>query len=110
MKTLKINQFDNYSVCSYMYKIEIFNNHYSVCSYISPPSKKNPVFRVTQPYLNLLVKPRIFFMFSGKNIILSILKGEMPFKMHKIIFFPEKKNKKKIRVPTLPKSFETRFP
>ena len=26
---------------------------------------------------------------SGKNIILCILKGKMPFKMHKIIFFPE---------------------
>ena len=37
-------------------------------------------------YLNLLVKPRIFFRFSGKNIILCILKGKMPFKMHKIIF------------------------
>ena len=28
---------------------------------------------LTQPYLNLLVKPRIFFKFSGKNIILCIL-------------------------------------
>ena len=34
-------------------------------------------------YLNLLVKPRIFFRFSGKNIILCILKG--------FLFFPEKK-------------------
>ena len=50
------------------------------------PNKKRPVFKVTRPYLNLLVKPR-FFRFSGKNIILCILKGEMPFKMHKIIFF-----------------------
>ena len=25
--------------------------------------------------------------FSGKNIILCILNGKMPFKMHKIIFF-----------------------
>ena len=32
---------------------------------------------------------------------LCILKGKMPFKMHKIIFFPEKK----ICVPTLPKIF-----
>ena len=53
---------------------------------------------LTLPYLNLLVKPRIcIFRFSGKNITLCILKGEMPFKMHKIIF-PEKKS-----VPTLPK-------
>ena len=30
------------------------------------PNKKISVFRVTRPYLNLLVKPRIFFRFSGK--------------------------------------------
>ena len=67
--------------------------------------KKIPVFRVTQPYLNLLVKPRIFFRFSGKNIILCILKGEMSFKMHKIVFFSRKKKLKTICVPTLPKIF-----
>ena len=54
------------------------------------PNKKIPLFRVTQPYLNLLVKFRIFFRFSGKNMILCILKDGMPFKMHKIIFFPDK--------------------
>ena len=32
--------------------------------------------------------------FSGKNMILCILKGISPFKMHKIIYFPE--NMKKI--------------
>ena len=42
--------------------------------------------------------------FYGKNIILCILKGEMPFKMHKMIFISRKKNKKKC-VPTLPKMF-----
>ena len=31
------------------------------------PNKKIPVLRVTRPYLNLLVKPRIFFRFSGKK-------------------------------------------
>ena len=63
-------------------------------------------------YLNLLVKPRIFFMFSGKNVNFGILKGKMPFKMHKIIYFlkPFKMHKiiffrKKIRVLTLPKIF-----
>ena len=45
---------------------------------------------VIQLYLNLLVKPRIFSGFL-ENIIVCILKGEMPFKMH-IIFFLEKKN------------------
>ena len=44
------------------------------------------MFRVTRPYQNIQVKPRFFFRFSGNNIILCILKGEMPFKMHKIIF------------------------
>ena len=34
---------------------------------------------VTRAYLNLLVKPRIFFRFSGKKIILCILKGETLF-------------------------------
>ena len=43
------------------------------------------------------VGTHIYFLiifFSGKNIILCILKGISPFKMHKIIFFPE--NLKKI--------------
>ena len=31
------------------------------------PNKKIPVFRVTRPYLNLLVKPRIFIGFLGKT-------------------------------------------
>ena len=39
------------------------------------PKKLIPVFRVTRPYLNLLMHSE----------------GEMPFKMHNIIFFPEKK-------------------
>ena len=58
------------------------------------PNKKKTVFRVTQPILNLLVKPRIFFMFSGKNITLCILKCKMPFKMHKNVFFFVKKIQK----------------
>ena len=61
---------------------------------------------VTRPYLNLLVKPITFFQVFWKNIILCLLKGKMPFKMHKIMFFPEKKiTKKIICVPTLPKIF-----
>ena len=41
------------------------------------PNKKLPVFRVVQTlcYLNLLVKPRIFFDFLKKSIILCILRG-----------------------------------
>ena len=46
---------------------------------------------VTRPYLNLLVKPRIYFRFSGKkNIILCILKGKIA------IFFQKKKINEKI--------------
>ena len=48
-------------------------------------NKKISVFRVDQLYLNIL-----FSDFLEKNIILCILKGEMPFKMHKIIYFPDK--------------------
>ena len=61
------------------------------------------MIRVTRPFLNLLVKARIVFRFSGKNIIFSILKG---IKMDKIIFLSRKKlMKKKICVPTLSKIF-----
>ena len=64
-----------------------------------PNKKKIPVFRVTGPYLNLLVKPRIFFRFSGKNIILCILKGKIAFsKIIKLYFFSRKKLLKKIYV------------
>ena len=35
----------------------------------------------------------IIFFFWKKNIILYILKGIWPFKMHKIIFFPENPRK-----------------
>ena len=53
------------------------------CKYSAVPfiaqNEKIPAFRVTRPCLNLLVK-----LFSGFL--------NSPFKMHKIIFFPEKKN------------------
>ena len=56
------------------------------------PNKKISVFRVAQPYLSLLAKPRFFSGFLKKHIILCILKGKMPYKMHKIISFSRKKN------------------
>ena len=74
-----------------------------MCSCTLRPNKKIPVLRVTRPYLNLLVKPIIVFRISVKNIILWILKGKMPFKMYKIIFFPEKKKMKKKMCAYLPK-------
>ena len=53
--------------------------------------KKIPVFRVTRPYLDLLVKPRIILDFLEKyDFNFMHLKGEMTFILHKIIFFPEK--------------------
>ena len=65
------------------------------------------MFRVTRPYLNLLVKPGIFFRFSGKYIILCILKGEMPFKIHKIMGVFQKKitKEKYVCINFLPKIF-----
>ena len=48
------------------------------------------VFRVTGPYLNLLVKIRFFSGFSGKNIILCILKVKCLSKYIELYFFPEK--------------------
>ena len=56
------------------------------------PNKKIPVLRVTRPYQNLLVKPRLFPVFWEKNILCEIL-WEMPFKMHKIISPPPPKKK-----------------
>ena len=55
------------------------------------------MFRVTGLKILGWVAKHIFLtiIFQDKSIILSILKGILPFKMHKIIFFPE--NLKKIR-------------
>ena len=50
------------------------------------------VFRVTG--LKILGRVGTHIFFSGKNVILCILKGISPFKMHRIIFFLE--NLKKI--------------
>ena len=41
--------------------------------------------------INFTFKKFNFFRFSEKNIILCILKGNMPFEIHKIMFFPGKK-------------------
>ena len=54
------------------------------------PNKKINVFRVKGLKVLGRVSTHKFFYISGKNIILCILKGILPFKMHKIIyFFPE---------------------
>ena len=61
------------------------------------PNKKISVFRVTGLKILGRVGTHFFFnyfFFPGKNIFSCILKGISPFKMHKIIYFPEnlKKN------------------
>ena len=53
------------------------------------PNKRIPVFRVPRPYLNLLVKPEFFQVFFKKTFV-SILKGELTFKVHKMILFSRK--------------------
>ena len=42
-------------------------SQYRFSKYIRP-NKKIPVFRVTQPYLSLLVKTRFFLDFLEKNV------------------------------------------
>ena len=58
--------------------------------YIRGQIQKIPAFRVTRSHMNILVKPMGFFYFFRGKIVLRILKGISPFKMHKIIFFQEK--------------------
>ena len=41
-----------------------------------------------RPFISLLVKPRLFSGFLRKKYNFMHLKGEMPLKMHKIIFVP----------------------
>ena len=61
------------------------NNYIEKCKVVQIRSNKKSVFWVTG--LKILVKVGthfflIIFFFSGKNIILCILKGISPFKMH----------------------------
>ena len=71
-------------------------------SFFSLCQINNCVFRITQPYLNLLVKPRFFFKFSRKNNAYAFWKAKCLSKCIKLYFFLEKKI---ICVPTLPKNF-----
>ena len=50
-------------------------------------NKKISVFRITGLKILGRVDTHISFFFSGKNIILYILKGILPFKMYKNISF-----------------------
>ena len=73
------------------------------------PNKKITVFRVTRPYLNLLVKPRIIFRFSGKNKLYAFWKAKCLSKCVKLYFFSRKKLKQKyVCLPYL--NFSDRLP
>ena len=50
---------------------------------------KNSVLRVTGLKILGRVGTNVFFIFFWKKIILCILNGISPFKMHKIILFTE---------------------
>ena len=56
------------------------------------PNKKIPVFKVTWSYLNLLVKPRINFRFSGEKKIqfYAFWKAKCLSKCIKLYFFQKK--------------------
>ena len=56
-----------------------------MCFLVEGQVKKNSVFQVAG--LKILGRVGRHFFSGKKNIILCILKGILPFKMHKIIFF-----------------------
>ena len=56
------------------------------------PNKKIPVFRVTQPYLNLLVNLEFFSGFLEKYNFMHFARHFCLSKCIKLLFFPEKKN------------------
>ena len=55
------------------------------------PNKNISVFRVTGLKTIGSVGTHVFNFFFGKNIILCILKGILPFKMYKIIYIFSRK-------------------
>ena len=74
-----------------MQKIEIMKN-YQTCKAKLKKKYNKRVSGNESEILGRVGTHTIFFLnnfFFGKNIILCILKGILPFKMHKVIFFPE---------------------
>ena len=63
------------------------------------PNKKNTCVYGNPTLPQLSGETWNFFWFSGKKIILCILIGKMPFKMHKIDFFLKKKTKVFLKFP-----------
>ena len=68
-------------------RLEIYINEL-----INKPNKKISVFKVT--CLKTLGRVGTHIFFRKKSTILCILKGISPFKMHKIIFFSRRPEKK----------------
>ena len=66
------------------------SDHYFCYSLM--PNKNISVFQVTGLKTLGRVGTHFYLFFSGPNIILCILKGILPFKMHTIILFPENLN------------------
>ena len=66
---------------------KIIRHNYLSCVFSVGPNEKISVFRVTGLKILGRVGTHIcfYYFFPGKNIILCILKGKMPFKMLKKI-------------------------
>ena len=60
---------------------------------LRPNKKKYNVFRIKSLKILCRVGTHVYFNFFWKKINFTHLKGILPFKMHKIIFFPEKRKK-----------------
>ena len=81
-----------------MNKISFFGP--MVCHALIRPNKKISVILVTGLKILGRIGTHIIF-FWEKYVILCILKDEMPFKMHKIIYFPENLKKFKVSLVNL---------
>ena len=82
----------------------IFLSTHNICFRLEGQIKM-PVFRVTQPYPNLLVKPRFFSGFlGGKYNFMHFERLKCLSKCIRLYFFSGKRYSKKY-VPTLPTIF-----
>ena len=70
------------------------------------PNKKIPVLRVTRPYLNLLVKPRIFSGFLENIKIYAFCKAKCLSKCIKLFFLSRKKSGRVLELRPRGRGFE----
>ena len=85
------------TIHKHMHFTEIFTGLHGEAIETKGKMKKNLCFGVNLPYLNLLVKSRIFFRFSGKYIILQVKCFQNAYNFN---FSPEKIIKKLYAYPT----------